>query len=212
MSDTVQRRVEWIVGLGCTALVAWLLWRDQTARLMFGRERVNVELGLWSARFLLAGLAVTPISQVLRRPRLKVLRRSLGLAAAAFAVLHGVHYLIYAGIWPDHLQVLVRRRYLTIGVIAALLLLPLAATSFGGAIRWMGPSRWRALHWLVYPAAILTVLHEVLAWARLFGEVGVHVVLLAVLLAWRLVPPLRRSLATRGMSASAAYKTAAGGR
>lgn len=192
MSQAAQRRIEGLLLLGCLALLAWFAWRDSHARMMWGRERVNIALGLWGTRFLLAGLAITPLSQILRQPTLKRLRRPLGLAAAAFAVIHGVHYLIYVNVWPDHLYVFVRRPYLTIGLIALVLLLPLAATSSHKAVVWLHPRRWRALHLLVYPAAILTVLHEALSWAVMMGEVGLHVVALCLLLAWRIVALARR--------------------
>ena len=81
-----------------------------------------------------------------------------------------------------------KRPFVLVGTLALLLLLPLAATSWNGAIRRLGAARWQALHRLVYAVAVLAVLH--FAWMRsgkrLYGEVWVYGLLLAALLAWRL--------------------------
>lgn len=193
MSRTAERLFEWIFTAVCVAFAVWMMWQDHTARWISSRQNINIELGLWSTRLLLVGLMMSPIAQGLRQPFWKRLRRPLGLAAFAFTALHAVHFLLYANVWPDHLMQLLRRRYLLVGVIGLALMTPLAATSFNAALRAMGPRRWRLLHWLVYPAAVFTVLHEVWSGARLMGEVGVHVVVLAVLLGWRLVPLAIRS-------------------
>src|SRR5262249_55980026 len=60
--------------------------------------------------------------------------------------------------WAASLEV-VERPFFAIGFVALALLVPLAATSTVGMIRLMGGHRWRALHRLVYPAAIASVLH-----------------------------------------------------
>jgi sulfoxide reductase heme-binding subunit YedZ len=202
LGQTGRRRLAWALAVGLTGLLIWLFWRDAHAgNHMWRREKVNVALGLWSTRLLIATLAVTPVSRLLRDPGLKRLRQPLGLWAAAFIALHTVHWLIYAGIWPDHLRVIVRRRYLWIGAISLALLLPLAATSTQAAIRWLKPRRWGALHMLVYPAAILAGLHELWAYTNLKGEPGVHLALLTGLLLWR-VPALLAFLARRRPAAS----------
>jgi sulfoxide reductase heme-binding subunit YedZ len=186
MSDTARRRWLWVFVALSVGVLAWLLWRDVAAgRDSTSRERVNIALGLWSTRFLLAALAISPLSALFREPQLKRARRPLGLAAAGFAMVHAVQYLIYTRIWPSHLQILVIRPYLTIGVVAFALLLPLAATSTNAAVRKMGPRRWRGLHRLVYLALPLVLLHEALGWANLGEEAGVHVVLGVSLLGWR---------------------------
>lgn len=192
MPRTAERIFDWVFTGACVALAAWLLWQDHATHWLSTRRTINIELGLWSTRLLLLGLMMSPIAQILRQPSWKRLRRPLGLAAFAFTAVHAVHFLLYANVWPDQLMQLLRRRYLLVGVIALALMVPLAATSFNAATRAMGPRRWRLLHWLVYPAAILTVLHEVWSGATLLGEVGAHVVLLVALLAWRLAPAITR--------------------
>jgi len=75
-----------------------------------------------------------------------------------------------------------------VGTLAFALLLPLAATSWNGAIRRLGPQRWQALHRSVYVIAVLAVLH--FWWMRAgkhnFTEVWVYGLILAGLLVWRM--------------------------
>jgi sulfoxide reductase heme-binding subunit YedZ len=208
--DVWERRLGRAFVAACGVLIAWLLWRDASADDMASREGVNVALGLWASRFLIAGLAIGPLAQALHMPRLKRLRRPLGVAAAVFAALHSLQYLAYSGVWPDELQLLWQRGYLLVGLLAVALLIPLAATSFNAAIRWLRPRRWSALHALVYPAVLLTVLHELMSRAPVVGEVGVHVLLAAGLLAWRLGRPVRIAIlwsASCARRCAAAYRT-----
>jgi sulfoxide reductase heme-binding subunit YedZ len=184
--EAFDKRLGRISVLAGGSLAIWFLLRDVYAPDMATREAVNAELGLWAARFLIAGLSISPLAHLCRVPRLKRLRRPLGVAAAAFALLHALQFLAYSGAWPDDLSVLWRRRYLAVGVAALVLLAPLAATSFNAAIRWITPRRWVMVHWLVYPAALLTLIHELAAWSPPLGEAGVHALLLAALLGWRL--------------------------
>jgi sulfoxide reductase heme-binding subunit YedZ len=88
-------------------------------------------------------------------------RRLLGL----FAFFYGtIHMLSYLGIYANFsLQALLddiaKRKFITMGVAAWLLLLPLAATSTNWAIRKLGGKRWNRLHKLVYAAAVCGVIH-----------------------------------------------------
>jgi methionine sulfoxide reductase heme-binding subunit len=88
-----------------------------------------------------------------------------------------------------------KRPFILVGATSLLLMLPLAATSFNGAVRALGAARWRALHRLVYVIALLVVLHFL--WMRAgkndFAEVGVYAAVLALLLGWRLLGWRRRA-------------------
>lgn len=116
--------------------------------------------GLWAIRLLLISLAVTPARQVLRQPRIAELRRMIGVAAFAYAVLH---LLLYAGDerfdWWKVGSEIVLRFYLTIGFVALAGLAALAATSTDGMLKRMGGRAWRRLHWCVHPIAILALVH-----------------------------------------------------
>lgn len=103
---------------------------------------------------------MTPLRRITGVNELARYRRILGLAAFGYATLH---FLIYLAL-DRFLELgeiaadIMKRPYITVGFAAFLLLVALALTSTRTAIRRLGP-RWTALHRLVYPAAILAVLH-----------------------------------------------------
>lgn len=154
-------------------------------------EAINRTLGDWALRFLLISLAVTPLRR-LGWSAIARMRRMLGLYAFTYAVLHVTSYVVldnffdWAGIFAD----ILKRQYITVGMIALLLLVPLAVTSTDAMIRRLGGRRWRKLHRLVYPAAILAVLHFFLMVKADLREPILYGVILAVLLGWRLAPAL----------------------
>ena len=155
--------------------------------------------GDWTLRGLCLTLAITPLRVQLGWPELLRFRRLLGLWTFAYALLHLLAYAwLDMGLVPeDIVRDIPKRPFVLVGTLALLLLLPLAATSWNGAIRRLGVARWQALHRLVYAVAVLAVLH--FAWMRsgkrLYGEVWVYGALLAALLAWRVQ---RRWRAARG--------------
>ncbi|MEW6122639.1 MAG: ferric reductase-like transmembrane domain-containing protein [Pseudomonadota bacterium] len=116
--------------------------------------------GLWAIRFLLLSLAVTPTRRIFHWPKLVLARRTLGLAALAYAVLHLGLYVADLGFdLGAAAKEIVLRFYLAIGAVAVALLLALGGTSFDRVIRRMGAKRWNALHATVYGIAILAVVH-----------------------------------------------------
>ncbi|MBX3638877.1 MAG: sulfoxide reductase heme-binding subunit YedZ [Rubrivivax sp.] len=151
--------------------------------------------GDWTLRFLCLTLAVTPLRQATGWHALARFRRMLGL----FTFFYGVmHFLAFA--WLDMgfdpaaiVADIAKRPFILVGTAALLLMLPLAATSFNGAIRRLGAVRWQALHRAVYAVALLALLH--FFWMRAgkndFAEVGVYAAIVGVLLGWRLVRRLR---------------------
>lgn len=156
------------------------------------------ELGEWALIYLVAGLAVTPLRQVLAVNLLRF-RRAIGLLAFFYALAHLVVYvgldqvLDWRAIWAD----IVKRPYITVGMAGFLLLLPLALTSNHASIRRLGGAAWSKLHMLVYPAALLAALHYVLlvkAWPL---EPLVYLGLVVVLLGYRAVKKLTRKPRTR---------------
>ena len=155
--------------------------------------------GDWTLRGLCLTLAITPLRVQLGWPELLRFRRLLGLLTFSYALLHLLAYAwLDMGLVPeDIVRDIPKRPFVLVGTLALLLLLPLAATSWNGAIRRLGAARWQALHRLVYAVAVLAVLH--FAWMRsgkrLYGEVWVYGLLLAALLAWR---AQRRWRAARG--------------
>lgn len=151
-------------------------------------EATNRFLGDWALRFLLIALAVTPFRQITGWNAVGRWRRMLGLFAFAYVVLH---FSSYVGLdqffdWNAIGREIVKRRYITLGMLAVLLLIPLAVTSTDAMVRRLGGRRWRALHRLVYVIAPLGVTHHWMMVKKDITEPAIHAAILAVLLGWRL--------------------------
>jgi sulfoxide reductase heme-binding subunit YedZ len=118
------------------------------------------QAGDWALRFLLITLAVTPAQRVLNYPRIGLARRTLGVASAAYAILHLSLYVL-----DQHFDLfkvaseIVLRIYLLIGAVALTGLIALATTSTDAAISRLGPQRWNRLHRFVYGIALLATVH-----------------------------------------------------
>lgn len=123
-------------------------------------EKITHETGIWSLRFLLIGLCITPLRKLTGITTLMQLRRMLGLYAFFYVFLHFSTYLYLDQYfyWPDIYADIVKRPFITVGFIAFLGLIPLAMTSNRFMIRKLA-KRWGKLHKLVYPIAMLAVLH-----------------------------------------------------
>src|SRR5262245_5020012 len=121
---------------------------------------LTLPTGIVVLLLLVAALACTPINTLFGWRQAIVIRRALGLYAftdvALYRLLNGVFDggLDFELIWRDLLE----RRAMSVGLIAFLMLVPLAITSTNGWQRRLG-KRWRMLHWLIYLAAPLSVLH-----------------------------------------------------
>ncbi len=146
--------------------------------------------GLWTLRMLCVLLLVSPLREMTGWAGLARLRRMLGLFVFFYALVHFVAYvwLDQSGLWDDILLDIPKRPFILVGLLALMLLLPLALTSFNAAIRWLGAARWRSLHRAVYGVALLAILHFfwMRAGKRDFDQVAVYAVIMGVLLAWRL--------------------------
>ncbi len=144
-------------------------------------------LGKWGLRLLLVTLAVTPLRVTLGAPLLAGLRRMLGLFAFSYIALH---FLLWITLdrWFDAAAVLediAKRPFITVGLTALLLLVPLAVTSTAGWMRRLG-KRWQRLHRLIYPAAILGCVHY---WWQVKADLReplLYATILLLLLGWRL--------------------------
>ena len=191
MRAWLRTRTAWwaLLALGVLPL-AWLLWGAASDSLGANPAEALIRAtGDWTLRGLCLTLAITPLRVRLGWPELLRFRRLLGLLTFAYALLH---LLAYA--WLDmglELQDIVRdlpkRPFVLVGSLAFVLLTPMAATSWNGAIRRLGARRWQALHRSIYAVAALAVLH--FWWMRAgknnFSDVWVYGLVLAALLAWR---------------------------
>lgn len=164
-------------------LIRGTLGADPVAALLW-------QTGLWALRLLLASLAVTPLQRLTGWRWPIRFRRQLGLFAFFYACLHLAVYAVFdrsldlAAVWED----IVERPFITVGALAFLLLVPLAATSTRAAVRRLGP-RWQQLHRLVYLAAGLAVLHYLWLVKADLRPPLIYVAILAALLLLRLPAP-----------------------
>jgi sulfoxide reductase heme-binding subunit YedZ len=150
--------------------------------------------GDWTLRFLIITLAITPLRKILNLPELIRFRRMLGLFAFFYVCLHFLTYIgpdqsfDLAGMWKD----VEKRRYITVGFLGFLLLIPLAITSTKGWIRRLGGRRWQTLHRAIYLAAICGVIHYYWLVKSDVRKPIFYGVLVAALLLWRLADWLRK--------------------
>jgi len=165
--------------------------------------------GNWTLKFLLATLTVTPLRRITGWNWLAKHRRTLGLYTFAYALLHlsvwaflDVQLIVddlvgWDVVWTD----VTKRPFITIGMTALLLMVPLALTSTKGMIRRLG-KRWGQLHKLIYLIAILGVIHFWMAVKLDIREPAVFALILAVLLGWRWRERQKRAAtpAPRGVS------------
>lgn len=143
--------------------------------------------GEWGLRFLLLTLAMTPLRQLIKQSWPLRFRRMLGLFAFFYVCIHLSSYIAldqffdWREIWGD----ILKRPFITVGMTAFVLLIPLAVTSTKGMMRRLGRN-WLRLHRLVYVIAVAAVLHFFwLVKADLYWPTF-YAVILAFLLGFRL--------------------------
>jgi methionine sulfoxide reductase heme-binding subunit len=190
-------------------IVGWrALHHDLTANPI---EFITHATGDWTLRFLIIALAITPLRKILGLPELIRFRRMLGLFAFFYACLHFSTYLVLdkffdmSEIWKD----VIKRRFITVGFAAFLLLIPLAITSTKGWIRRLGGKRWQALHRLIYISAILGVIHYYWLVKSAVIRPLTYGAILSVLLLIRIVVWFTRRRATAPAVPVAPQRTAA---
>lgn len=155
-------------------------------------------LGLWTLRFLILTLAVTPLRR-LGGPNLIRYRRTLGLLAFYYALAHLTVYVVldqgldFGVVWSD----IVKRPFITVGMAAFAILVPLAVTSNNPMIRRLGGAAWGKLHRWVYLAAALAALHFVMVVKAWPPEPLIYAAIVAVLLLFRLGSAVRKRLQPR---------------
>ncbi|MCO4855053.1 sulfoxide reductase heme-binding subunit YedZ [Herbaspirillum sp. WGmk3] len=154
-------------------------------------EFITHSTGDWTLYLFCITLAVTPLRKITGLNWLVRMRRMLGLMAFLYLCLHFTtfvwfdHFFDLGEIWKD----IVKRPFITVGVLALLLSIPLAITSTNGMVRRLGGKRWQALHRLVYVIVPLGVLHYWWdkAGKNLIAQPLLFAVLVGVMLALRLL-------------------------
>jgi sulfoxide reductase heme-binding subunit YedZ len=193
-------------------VVVWAVALTPLARLLYGYwtddltvnpiEYVTRELGETALRLLLASLALTPLRILFGLGWPVTLRRLLGLFAFFYVCLHFAVWIVLDHFfdWRTMTDDVLKRPWITVGVLALLLLTPLAATSTTGMIRRLGGVAWRRLHRLVYVAAVLGVLHYVWLAKKVLIAPWVYAAVLAVLLGIRAADAVRKLLRRRRLA------------
>jgi methionine sulfoxide reductase heme-binding subunit len=183
-----------LVFLACLLPFAWLLYATFTNNLGVNpAETLQLETGIWALRFLLVTLAVTPLRRVSGWNRVIQYRRMFGLFAFFYATLHFLTYAILdtGFAWDLIAEDVAKRPFITAGMAAFVLMIPLAVTSTKGWIRRLG-RRWQVLHRLIYISALSAALHFVWKVKVAIGEPVYYAAIVAVLLGFRLAWALRR--------------------
>jgi methionine sulfoxide reductase heme-binding subunit len=184
----------------CLAPLALLLWRAWTDDL--GANPISFItnwLGDWTFRILLSALALTPLRIVTGMAWQMSLRRLLGLFAFFYASLHFSVWILLDHFfnWSQMGADIVKRPYITVGMLALTGLVPLAVTSTTGMIKRLGAARWKRLHRLVYVVAVCAALHFL--WLAKVGRTDqyVYAAIVVLLLGVRGWDAVRRALRRR---------------
>lgn len=158
-------------------------------------EKITHFTGTCTLVFLCITLLVTPVRKILGLPFLLRVRRMLGLYAFFYVTCHLLTWILFdRGLdWSSMLPDIYKRPFITIGMSAFILMLPLALTSFNGAIRKLGGKRWQQIHYLIYPITILGVVHYY--WLRSakhnFGDVYPFMIAVILLLGYRIIATIK---------------------
>ena len=183
----LRRVPAWPIYIVSVAWFAWLFFQALTGAM--GPDPVNElehELGEIALQLMVVVLAITPARKYLGLNLIKY-RRALGLAVFFFVAMHlGVWLFLDVQILSQIVQDILKRPYITVGMVSFVLMIPLAITSNNRSIRKLGPQVWNRLHKLTYAAVILGAVHNVMIQKVWEAEALVYLGLIAALLALRI--------------------------
>jgi len=172
------------------APLGWLIWLGFNGGM--GAEPIsfmNRYLGDWAIRILILSIAVTPVSQIFKFKSILKYRRLIGLFCFFYAFLHLTSYVAidqffdFKAIWND----IIKRNYITVGMVSFVILLALAITSPKIMVKKMGGKRWRLLHKCIYLAAPLVGFHFIMMRKGFQLEPLIYSAVIAGLLGFRLI-------------------------
>ncbi|MDJ0640005.1 MAG: protein-methionine-sulfoxide reductase heme-binding subunit MsrQ [Paracoccaceae bacterium] len=196
LNMTLGRVPPWLLYSVAVVPPVWLLWLGMTGGL--GVEPIKElehKLGELALQLFIATLAIRPLREWVGINLMKQ-RRALGVITFAYVALHLLVWLvldvgILSEIWAD----IVKRPYITVGMAAFALMIPLAFTSNNLSLRKLGPKKWRSLHKLTYPAVLLGALHYVMLAKGFQLEPLIYMGVVLALLALRLKLPQKTAVA-----------------
>jgi sulfoxide reductase heme-binding subunit YedZ len=183
----------WLFSISLTPLI-WLsyaLYSDTAlgTKLMTADpiQKLDRELGDWALIFIILTLAVRPLADILQRKELVAYRRMVGLFAFFYVCLHFSSYIVL-NLQLDldvFIKDLTKRNFITIGIIAFTLLIPLTITSNKAMIKRIGGKNWNKLHTLIYLIAILGVIHFFMMIRADFTRPSIYLMIIFTLLIYR---------------------------
>ncbi|PJI86197.1 sulfoxide reductase heme-binding subunit YedZ [Yoonia maricola] len=162
MNGALRRLPAWTIYIVGAVYAVWEFWRALNQIGPYLVEPINVlerAYGEIALILMVVGLMVTPLRKLTGVNLIKF-RRAIGVTAFFFVL---AHFLVFAildvqsvsRVWEE----VVKRPYVTVGMLSFLMLIPLAVTSNNMSVRKMGAAAWRKMHKLTYPAAILGAVH-----------------------------------------------------
>ena len=189
VNGALRRVPAWLLYIVGPIPAFWYLYQGLTGGL--GVEPIKGlehALGLFGLKLMIAVLAITPLRKFTGINLIKF-RRALGLMVFFYVACHLLVWLvldvqILGQIWAD----IIKRPYITIGMVAFVLMIPLAVTSNNRSIRKLGPMKWKKWHWLTYPATVLGAVHYIMlvkGWQLTpLIYLGIILILLAARIRW----------------------------
>jgi sulfoxide reductase heme-binding subunit YedZ len=190
-----------VLALGPLAWLGWLAFAGGLGANPI--DYITDTTGIWTLRFVLVTLAVTPLRRLTGWNVVVRFRRMLGLFAFFYATLHFLTWLVldqFFG-WEFILADIAKRPYITMGFTGFVLMIPLAITSTAGWIRRLGGRWWNRLHRLIYATGVAGVIHFLWLVKVVSTEQIVYAVILALLLGLRLWWAIAKRLAAPAVAA-----------
>ncbi len=150
-------------------------------------EAILRGIGLWGLRLLVLGLAITPAARIFKQPVLIRYRRTIGLFAFAYVLVHLLTYIVLDQYfdWGQISADILKRPFITIGMGAFVALIPLAVTSTNGIIRRLGPAKWKRIHSLIYLIVPAGLVHYWLMVKADHRSQLIYGAIILALLGWR---------------------------
>jgi methionine sulfoxide reductase heme-binding subunit len=185
------------VFIAASSPFVWLAFRALTDRLSVNPvEDLTLTTGIWALRMLVVTLAITPLRRLTGWNRLVQYRRMLGLFAFFYGALHLVTYFLDQGFEMRFILAdIAKRPFITMGMIAFALMVPLAITSTKGWIRRLG-KKWQLLHRLVYVSGAAAATHYLWKVKVATGSPVYYAVIVGVLLTFRIYWTVRQKQKT----------------
>ncbi|HTP81264.1 MAG TPA: protein-methionine-sulfoxide reductase heme-binding subunit MsrQ [Bacteroidota bacterium] len=196
--DWTRRVVKPAVFILCLVPLLTLVFDGLTGRLSPNPISDITDLtGIWTLRFLVITLSVTPIRRISGWSGAARLRRMLGLFAFFYVSLHFLTYIYLDKFFDldDMIADVSKRPFITVGFASFLLLIPLAVTSNDRMTRWLGGKRWKRLHQLIYIIVVGGIIHYTWRLKAGYFRPGVYAAIVGILFLYRIIVALRPRLA-----------------